>query len=672
MRLTLGAAAATAAGARRMTLMGAPANPVAVGTNPIDPGHLTQVVFGSYSHWLQPWRGYLETIPASQFLNGLGIVLNIHRGEDVNQILQMCARHGIKHVRIEIGWGNLDYRDESKIKNSKDLSVRLQACRTHGLRPLILLNGHHGAPCPLLHFERSLAAEVPAGARSVVLDDVAELVVGKSGFSHPRRSIAAEYLITSIEGTTVTLSKPLPDAFPAGTKLKMATLKYRPFGGPITDEGKNTLQGWQRYAQTVASFVAEVLGTTGADDRGFDLEIWNELSFGSNFVHQSRYFDPVPQPYEEKKVFLDVVRATAEAVTASPDTFAGVRLVNGFSNTLPWPASSEMPKEVTALSHHPYAGRKVFPRDRPKGTSLNAQGVKDQSGFEPIYEACFPEYFASALQTETITRDMAPLTTKIYNTEHGRYARPEGDGPCWCWITEVNYAPGEDGINDPAHALKLKAKAIARYFCFYLNKGVERLYLYAAGANDPDLGDAELGVLKQEFLTRSIKEKEYPAAEQELALTSPALQVVQRIASRFNAKGAVDRALSLAGTRKLELLSVEDAHGAMQFEGDPNEMIGRPPLYNRDVVAFLPYQVNASRFVVPCYVMTRDIRQDLGPQPYVLTVKGWQVNGLRVSGYDPVLNEPVPVKVTAGEGKVRLEVVLRDCPVLLEIEEGAR
>ncbi|WP_038171240.1 hypothetical protein [Verrucomicrobium sp. BvORR106] len=669
VRLMLGAAAATATGGGRATLMGAAAGQAGVGGHPIDPGHLTQVAFGTYSHWLQPWRGYLETIPAHQFLNGLGIVLNTHRGEDVNQILQMCARHGIKHVRIEIGWGNLDYRDEAKIKNSKDLAIRLQASRAHGLRPLILLNGHHGAPCPLLNFERSLAADVPAGARKVVLDSVADLVIGKSGFSHPRRSIAAEYLITAVEGATVTLSKPLPDALPAGTKLKMATLKYQPFGDPGTDEGKSTLQGWRQYVQTVASFVTEVLGTAGAADRGFDMEIWNELSFGSNFIHQSRYFDPIPQPYEEKKVFLDVVRATAEVAMAQAEPFVGVRLVNGFSNTLPWPASSEMPARVMALSHHPYAGRKVFPRDQPKGAALNAQGIKDESGFEPLYEASFPEYFASALQTETITRDMAPLTTRIYNTAHGRYARPEVDGPCWCWITEVNYAPGEDGINDPAHALKLKAKAIARYFCFYLNKGVERLYLYAAGANDPALGDLELGVLKQEFVTRSITDKAYPTAEQELALVSPALQVVQRIVSRFNAGGVVDAALTVAGARKLELVSVEDSHGAMQFDGDPNDMIGRPPLYNRDVVAFLPYQVHATRFVVPCYVMTRDIRQELGPQGYVLTVKGWQADGLKVSGYDPVLDEPVPVKVTPREGGVGIEVALRDYPVLLEVEE---
>ena len=74
--------------------------------------------------------------------------------------------------------------------------------------------------------------------------------------------------------------------------------------------------------------------------------------------------------------------------------------------------------------------------------------MPDKSNFAPSYEASFPEYFASALQTETIVRDMAPFTTDIYRVAHGRFARP--DNPCWCWITEVNYAPGEDGVRDPA------------------------------------------------------------------------------------------------------------------------------------------------------------------------------------------------------------------------------
>ncbi len=431
---------------------------------PIDPGQLTRVAFGSYSHWLQPWRGYLETMPASHYLNGLGIVLNTHRGEDAEQILRMCAKNGIKHVRIEVGWGSVNFDDETKLNSAKDIAARLLACKTAGLRPLLLLNGHHGAPCPMKTFDRTVTADAESGAREVSLDKTDGLVLGHSGLSNSKQYVAAEFLVTKIDGNKVTLSKPLTAKLAAGTKVRMATLKYAPFGDAATDEGKASLTGWARDARTVSQFAAATLGTTGSAELGFDLEIWNEMSFGSNFIHQSRYYDPLPHTFDQNAVYLDVVRATADAAEAEPGLFAGVRLENGFSNTLPWPASSQMPARVTALSHHPYSGRKKFPQPNPKGTPLNALGLKDSSGFQPAYEECSPEYFASGLQTETIARDMAPLTTDIYRVEHGRMTRP--GNPCWCWITEVNYAPGEDSVRDAGIALQLKTKAITRYFCF--------------------------------------------------------------------------------------------------------------------------------------------------------------------------------------------------------------
>ena len=56
----------------------------------------------------------------------------------------MLRKNGIKH-RIEIGWGNLNYADETILNNS-DAATRLLACKATGIRPLILLNGHHGIP----------------------------------------------------------------------------------------------------------------------------------------------------------------------------------------------------------------------------------------------------------------------------------------------------------------------------------------------------------------------------------------------------------------------------------------------------------------------------------------------------------------------------------------------
>jgi len=632
---------------------------------PIDPRQLTRVTFGSYSHWLQPWRGYLETMPAGHFLNGLGIVVNTHRGEDVEQILRMCAKNGIQHGRIEIGWGNLSYADESKLNNAKDAVARLRACQAAGIRPLILLNGHHGAPCPMQTFERTVTADAEAGARAVLLDRTDSLILHHSGLSNPQRYIAAEFLITRIEGRRVTLSKPLPSKLAAGTRVKMATLKYAPFGDAGTEEGQATLAGWKRYVRTIADFAQATLDTKGAPDAGFDLEIWNEMSFGSNFIHQSRYYDPPLKHFQESDVYLDVVRATAEVAEAEPTLFRGVRLVNGFSNTLPWPASSQMPARVAALSHHPYAGRKVFPSTRPKGTPLDARGWPDPSGFEPKYEASFPEYFATALQTETIVRDLAPLPTEIYRVAHGRLTRP--GNPCWCWITEVNYAPGEDGVTDPAQALRLKAKASTRYFCFYLNKGVERLYLFAAGANDPKQGDLELGVLKQEFVDRTRTERTYPV--EDAAWTSPALMAVRRIVDRM--REGLD--VKLQNTRPLELLSIADSHGAIQFQGDPKDLRARPTLFDRDVLAVLPFQVNARRFVIPFYVMSRDIRRDLPEEAFTVTLKGLAGKEAKVSAYDPILDRRQAVRVLAAEPQtLQLELLATDYPVLLEVEESGR
>lgn len=629
---------------------------------PIEAGQLQRVKFGSYSHWLQPWRGYFETVPATRFLDGLGVVLNTHRGEDVEQILRMCAANGLRQVRLEIGWGSLDFETESKLRNGDEMAKRLRACRAVGMRPMILLNGHHGAPCPLRNFERTVMADAAVGAREVVLDVTEGLVPGHSGLSNQAKYVAAEYLVTAVEDKKVTLSKPLAFALKAGMPVKMATLKYAPFGDAATPEGRASLEGWKRYVRMVAEFAAAALGTQEAGDLGFDLEIWNEMSFGSNFIHQSRYYEPLPHKFDERAVYLDVVRATAEVAEAEPARFAGVRLVDGFSNTLPWPASSELPTRVTALSHHPYAGERKFPEAKVKGTSLNALGLPDTSGFVPQYTSSFPEYFMSALQTETIARDAAPLVTNIFKVEHGRYTRPKA--PAWCWITEVNWAPGENGITDRERALALKAKAVTRYFCFHLNKGVERLYLYAAGANEPKEGDFELGVLRQDFVERTRTEKGYPADD--LAWTSPALLAVRRIVARM--REGLDP--KLQETRSLELVGIEETHGAKQWEGDPADLRARPPLLDRDVLAVLPFQVNAGRFVIPYYVVTRDLRKDLPEEKFTLTLRGLKGEEARLVAYDPVLDQRTKVRALPSEaGTLKVEVTARDYPVLLEVEE---
>ncbi len=243
-------------------------------TNPAD---FTSIPFGSHSHWLQPWRAYMETVPASRFLQGTGINWNISNSTNPELVAAMLAKHGIRRARVEIGWGNINFDNETKLNNQTNLQAQLLALKKYGIRPLILLNAHQGVPAPVQFSNRTLAADAHVGDTQVQLNDVSGLKVGYSGPSNLSDYWAAEALITNITGNTITLSKPLPKNINAGTPVAMATLKYRPFSVPGNDDYQATIAGWQKYVGTVAKLVTDVLGTTSSSDKGFDMEIWNEL-----------------------------------------------------------------------------------------------------------------------------------------------------------------------------------------------------------------------------------------------------------------------------------------------------------------------------------------------------------------------------------------------------------
>ena len=95
---------------------------------------------------------------------------------------------------------------------------------------------------------------------------------------------------------------------------------------------------------TVADFVAETLGTQREADRGFDLEIWNELTFGSSFLSINNYYEPKLVEYKEEGIWERLVRETAELADRHPDQFRGVTLVDGFRNTIPWPSAAREPR----------------------------------------------------------------------------------------------------------------------------------------------------------------------------------------------------------------------------------------------------------------------------------------------------------------------------------------
>jgi hypothetical protein len=629
----------------------------------IDPRYQTDVAFGKHSHWLQPWRAFLETVPAGRLIDGIGVMFNPPAGTDESLLALMLTRYGVRHARLEIGWGNLDPNDAVPPASQTILTERLRILRRNALRPLILLNANQGLPCPATLETRTLAAPARTGDRSLRLTDTAGLVPGHSGISNLTGYWAAEALITRIDGDRVTLSKPLPKPLGDTTAtISLATLKYRPFGKPGTAEFARTLDGWRHYVRTIARLAADALGTRGQSDLGFDLEIWNELSFGSQFLTLNAYYAQPLYRSEPHATWNAIVAATAAVARAQPGDFAGVTLCDGFSNTTPWPAASTEPTRVGALSKHPYSGRRQYPKDRPKNQRhRNAAGALDpDSAWYPKYTAIFPEYFATYLQTESVVRDLSPLTTPIYQVRHGRNSRP--GVPCAVWFTEIGFAPVEAGITDARAAQNLKAKTAARTACFFLNKGAERVYFYAASA-----GDNSLGMIPEAFVARARQRgATYPIDDRDAA--SPALKALARIVATFRE----DLDPTLRTTRPLTVEGVSDTHGRTIFAGDGTA--AHPPLYHRDVLTILPFQVNAHRFVIAYYVMTRDVTVALAPERFTVTLGGVRTNGTKISVRDPIAERTVPVRIVAQDDtkrQVTLELTATDTPYLLVIDEPA-
>ena len=262
--------------------------------SPIDRAQQTALEFGDRSHWLQPWRAYLDTVPATRLREAVGInINNTVAPEDVPALARLLSANGFTRARYEIGWGSIDY-ETGELENATSVRKTLAAFERYRLRPLILLNAHHGRPCPTRPLDVRVATAAKRGARRIRLDAATAKQVAprRSGINAPDGR-AAEVLFTAVAPDgTATLSKPLPRDLAAGSHPG-STLRYAPFAPPQRPDGKanpafeRTLDGWLRYVDTVTGAAREVLG-----DGNFDVEIWNELTFGSDFLYSDRYYEP--------------------------------------------------------------------------------------------------------------------------------------------------------------------------------------------------------------------------------------------------------------------------------------------------------------------------------------------------------------------------------------------
>ncbi len=273
---------------------GLPQDEDGIVTDPIDPRFLTKDPFGATSFWIQPWRAYLDTWPNSTLQNSLGINFNVTEAE-AEPVAQLLQESGFKLARREIPWAALSYEDPTKFRNEEKLDTILSALRNHGLRPLILLNANSGEPAPAKQITLTSTIAASPGAMTVHLDaaSAALVVPGKTGFNGLTWGTGPDVLITSVDPEGVaTLSRPLRSALPAGPHPGML-LRYAPFENPKLPDGEpnpvfqETMAGWLGYVAAVNAEATKVLGAGN-----YDLEVWNELTFGSQFLNYEHYYQP--------------------------------------------------------------------------------------------------------------------------------------------------------------------------------------------------------------------------------------------------------------------------------------------------------------------------------------------------------------------------------------------
>jgi hypothetical protein len=755
--------------------------------DPIDPRFLTDVPFGSFSFWVQPWRAYLDTWPASRLLESVGINFNVNP-EQAEATAQLLHDSGFRLARLAIDWPALSYSDPTKFvpMHLANITARLTALRDHGLRPLIVLQAYSGAPTPEKHVTLETTSAAPAGSQTVKLAaaSAAQVVPGKTGFNYLVFKGTPDVLVTSVgaEGLA-TLSRPLPNPLPAGPHSG-TTLLYAPFGPPKRADGEPnpefqaTLAGWVNYVAAVSKLAAGIVGPGG-----FDLEVWNELTFGSQFLNSENYYtasgegqsragapsaaagastaeaggastpeaagastpeaeDPEtdyrserlgdgepgyasetdkeesedeagtegeplgPQEGElrgsvvtkrhKRQVNNEVQRAILEATVAyvrdpANGLSPSVGVTNGFASETPFPSGAAAPVGLTAISKHPYVGAISFPSEYHEWHvyARNAQGELDTSSrssfkplFIPTYQSLFPEYTLTATSTETLIRDISPVTTPIYHWPHGREVGPAGGAPVQKWVTEYNLGIGKAPVVGPdevtpqsgpaatlstADRAHFHAKALLRSLVSMVGKGMTRDYFFAAAPGAFSLiGDDFFSALEAHPGT-------YPGDQ----LGSEVMHSFARTLARFQGPGPSGAA------RQLKLLSIAQDGNHAQFSGDGTDP--HPPLYDRDVLAVLPFQSSPTRFVIPVYVMTRDLltlydptapasdltRFDLPDETFRITLGNLPEGGTppSVSAYDPIRDQSTPARLLSREGETAVvELSATDYPRLLTLE----
>jgi hypothetical protein len=679
--------------------------------------------FGQRSFYLAPWRSYMDTGTAEQFLDCLGINFNVDP-DDAPAVAKLLKEAGFRSARVEFGWGSLKYNDPKTTLNEEQYFKIFSALRQEGIRPLVVLNSNGAAPVPYKHIRARLLEPAPAGTREIHLDTTAAIRPGYTGLMRVLAQRMAYPLITSVDETTgyCELSAPLPRELPAGD-IVLADLQYHPFSRPFLENGtpnpwsQETIDGWQMYVKTVCKKMKEFLGTEGQTDAGFDLEVWNEVTFGSDFLREDSYYEPKRKlagelTYKNHGLVVHglecLLAITVDYVNDPANALPGVRVINGFSNQRPWDSGTTMWPGQTGFSRHFYTALDpddpfhdlwghLSPTsdDRPVNGPVNAldrmDGTPDHhdwftvvpgSFFVPTESISMPEVLHYGYVPEYITRDIQPFPG--FWSQHFRFSHA-GDGrPAQFWMTETNMSRfpwlnelrkrNQLTVDSPALislSHHIGAKALLRLLVFYSHKGVHTIELFAAREKD-----LQLAVIPEAFFA-ALRKENHQLTESVKSLAGEQLAVISKV-SRMMQSGE-----PIVVTRPLAVDRIVEHQPRLVFRGDATSE--HPDRFNRDDFACLPFQLSAHKYVIAYYVVTHNLvhdwnpklneldpaRYDMPEQIFDLWLDNVRGNDAKVSAWDPITDQTRPVDILSyRENQIAVRIQTVDYPRFLILEES--
>jgi len=639
-------------------------SPVPVGNPYIDPSQ--DIPYPQTSFYTQPWRGWMETVPATKMLNGVGVNFQGNQQnlaqDDAN--LQYLASIGVHDIRVGSNWGNINGTDENSFSAQSQAYWQsiFADCKRYGITPTLILYAGEGDPEPTTTpaYKPTLVGTPHVGDSQITVTGIpaSDITVhqpntttGSSGIQDGD-STFAHLLITNVvtngDGSlTLTLSRPLDN--PLTSPVSIQYMKYLPLYPVGTPEFDNTATGWVNYARVITG-LASSAGLTN-----FNVEIWNELSFGSNFLNINNYYPNSAQPYPGSNGNASQLSGGNKWELANRTTQylkqtygSNVNVIWGYTNSCPTCGHpNERPPNTDGESYHPYGtGLNTFIGNIDSGSLAHLQ----EGSYVPDIQRAVPESVTNlGYDTENIIREkLAP--------KNREKSLPLGTTNFLHYISETGFSPGGSGkiTNTRATNQLLKSKSILREYSFWLNKGLDQFDLYAAF----DSGSVNDGGFN--LLAEGSENAGSPVTQQSQSLGN----LTKQFAGAVNPTSPRNLGVTVA-----DITPNDTTPEYNVFPADP--ATGEPALHYREMFQFLPFQVSNNKFVISTYLMGWNIYSPPPAMSFEVDITNVDGTKATASYYDPITDQSQPITVVSRTNNdIVLDLASVDYPRTITIDDS--